>query len=154
MNFYTNMKIGHKLLTGFATVVLITLFIGFFGNYRIHQIDANDDFLFEHGVKPVEQIGEIAFKFQTLRTNFRDMIYANDQKDILHYEKETIKWRTEIDDTCKKLESVLPDAEAKKRFSLLIRARSDFRAPVNRMVFLGNSCRFHRGTPSVTVQRS
>ncbi len=133
MNFYTNMKIGHKLLTGFAAVILITLLIGFFGYYRIHQIDAADVFLYERTVKPVEQIGEIAFEFQTMRTNFRDMIYANDQKDILHYEKETIKWRTAVDDKCKQLESALSDAEAKKLFNLLTRARSDFSAPVNRI---------------------
>jgi CheY-like chemotaxis protein/GAF domain-containing protein len=71
-----------------------------------------------------------------LQTNYRDMVYANDQKDILHYEKEVIKWRAEIDALCKQLESALPDAEAKKLFNLLTRARSDFSAPLNRILEL------------------
>ena len=139
MNFYANLKIGNKLIVGFAAVVTMTFAIGIFGYYQIHSLDKADDFLFDRGVKPVEYIGDIAADFQRVRVNIRELIHASGQKLNEYYEGRTKKFRAEIDDSCKKLESALPDAESKKLFATLTQARNDFSKPIDRITELAKN---------------
>ena len=126
MNFYSDLKIKGKLFLGFSTVVLLALAIGIFGYFQIQAMSRANEFLIEKGIKPMEHIGDISATFQRLRVNLREFILANALSQNLHYEERVKKLREEIDDSCKKLETTLPDAEAKKLFARLMECRRKF----------------------------
>src|SRR6185369_3622795 len=97
MGYYANLKIRDKLALGFSFVVFMALAIGIFGYFQIHKLERADSFLFNNGVKPVEQIGNIASGFQRLRADMRELILAGDQKAHDHYQAQISKFRKEID---------------------------------------------------------
>ena len=133
MSFYANLKIRNKLILGFSAVVFMTLTIGIFGYFQIHSLESADNYLFEKGVKPLEYIGDIAADFQRLRVNILEYTIADDLEKNKYYSERIILFRTEIDATVRKLETILPDSKSKELFVRLVQARSDFTPHINRI---------------------
>ena len=136
MTFYANLKIKHKLILGFATVVFLTLAIGLFGFIQIHTLERADNALLLNGVKPVEHVGDIAADFQRLRVNIREFIIANNQSSHDKYHVRVLKLREKIDASVKILETELPDGNAHKLFATLVQARSNFTPHLSRIMEL------------------
>ncbi len=136
MSFFANTKIRNKLIFGFTSVVAMALAIGVFGYLQINSIDSADDFLFAKGVKPVEHIGHISADFQRLRVNIREFIIAKELNQNNFYHERVIKFRLEMDAKVKTLEAVLPDAESKKLFALMVQTRNDYTPHINHIMEL------------------
>ena len=72
MQWFNNLKIGTKLISGFITVALIAGVIGFIGIKKIHQINEADIKLYEKITVPLSDMGDMAVKYQRVRINLRD----------------------------------------------------------------------------------
>ncbi|MDD2732989.1 MAG: response regulator [Desulfuromonadaceae bacterium] len=151
MNFYANLKIRDKLILGFFTIVVMSLAVGIFSFFQIYKLERSGAFLFNRGITPVKYIGNIAADFQRLRSNIRELILVDDQKLNEYYYDRVIKFRTEIDDIVSKLETALPDAEAKKLFDRMVQSRSDYTPHIKWIVDLS---RFNKDDEATAYLRS
>ena len=63
MNWFYNLKVSAKLLTGFVLVALIAAFIGYQGITSLKSADESDTALFERNVLPLGVVGDISTNF-------------------------------------------------------------------------------------------
>ncbi len=81
MKWFSNLKIGIKLMVGFLIVAFIAGMVGFTGIANIHRIKTADQHLYENNVVPLARIGQIASLFQRIRvSSLYLMIYTEPQK--------------------------------------------------------------------------
>jgi len=132
----SNIKLGPKLIGSFMVVALITLAIGIFGYFEIHKIEDADIRLFEKGLLPLENIGEISANFQRLRINTRDIVAAHEDKELEHYEGKIKEYRSLIVTEIQHLEKGLPDAEAKKLFDVFMETRKHYTPHLDKIIAL------------------
>jgi methyl-accepting chemotaxis protein len=78
-------KIGPKLIGGFAIVALIALGIGTYGIINIKAIDKADSKLYTNGLKPFEHVIQMTTYFQRSRVNLRDMVRATTPEKIQYF---------------------------------------------------------------------
>ncbi len=79
MNWFYNLKIGTKLLTGFITVAIIAGIIGTIGIVSMNSIDASYTKMYETNTVPLEDLNKAAVAFQRVRVNILYII-INDKK--------------------------------------------------------------------------
>jgi methyl-accepting chemotaxis protein len=73
MNWYYNLKIRTKLLSGFASISLIALIIGYIGYSDIQKLNDRDKLMFENSTVPLAQLERISTAFQQIRSGLADM---------------------------------------------------------------------------------
>jgi len=76
MQWYYNLKIRTKLLSGFAVIAFIAFAIGVLGIQSIRTIDNADTFLYEKTAVPLGLVGRISNNFQRIRINLRDYVFS------------------------------------------------------------------------------
>jgi methyl-accepting chemotaxis protein len=76
MQWFNNLKIGTKLISGFIVVAIIAGVIGFIGIQNIHQMDVAGTKLYEKMTIPIAQLGEIGISFQRMRCNLLEAAIA------------------------------------------------------------------------------
>ncbi|MBK8575214.1 MAG: MCP four helix bundle domain-containing protein [Elusimicrobia bacterium] len=77
-----DIKIGPKLIGGFAVGALLTLCMGIMANRGLKAVQAGQDQLFQEGVEGLEHLGLASTAFQRNRVSIRDMIRYNDPAKI------------------------------------------------------------------------
>ncbi len=82
MNWFKNLKIRTKLLSGFVFAALIGCFIGYIGITNIKNLDDSDTALYEKITVPIEHMSDISTYFQRIRVNTRDIVLAESPADI------------------------------------------------------------------------
>jgi len=92
MQWYYNLKIRTKLLSGFAVIAFIAVAIGVLGIQSIRTIDNADTFLYEKTAVPLGLVGKISNNFQRIRINMRDYVFAASASEA----KETIETIEEL----------------------------------------------------------
>lgn len=85
MNWFNNMKVGAKLISGFVLVALIATFVGDVGITNIKSIEKSDNLLYEKMTLPLAWGGEISTYFQRISVNTRDMVLAEKPEEIEQY---------------------------------------------------------------------
>jgi methyl-accepting chemotaxis protein len=81
MNWFSNLRVGTKLITGFLVVAAIAAVIGTMGIIKIRQIDAADTKLYERMTVPLGDLAYMSVSFQRVRINLRDFVELNDAKE-------------------------------------------------------------------------
>ena len=76
MQWFYNMKLKAKLMTGFIMVAIVAGVIGWFGIQKIHQIDDADTKMYEKILIPINDLADISTAFQRQRVNSRDILDA------------------------------------------------------------------------------
>jgi methyl-accepting chemotaxis protein len=75
-------KLGPKLIGGFATVAAIAALIGVFGVMQLQQLSEQDIVLLEQGTKPLATLIAAVQNYQHFRINLRDATQADDSSRI------------------------------------------------------------------------
>jgi len=91
MQWFNNMKIMPKLMTGFVVVALLAGLIGYVGISDIKEIDASDTLLYEKITVPIATLQDITDAYQRLRNNLLELVIAEtdaDRNDALKKIKE------------------------------------------------------------------
>jgi methyl-accepting chemotaxis protein len=81
MNWFYNLKLSTKLLSGFILVALIAGTVGLVGTLKIKQLDDSDTVLYEENAKPLGILTGIVNHFQRMRTNLYQAVYAENAEE-------------------------------------------------------------------------
>ncbi|MHB1013956.1 MAG: methyl-accepting chemotaxis protein [Desulfurivibrionaceae bacterium] len=71
MQWFNDLPIGKKIISGFMAVALIAGIIGFIGVKEIHVIEAADTKLYEKMTVPLADLGDMGMGFEQLRISAR-----------------------------------------------------------------------------------
>ncbi|MBT0666663.1 MCP four helix bundle domain-containing protein, partial [Geobacter pelophilus] len=126
MQWFYNMKLNAKLMTGFITVAVIAAVIGVIGMINIKKIAAEDEKLYEKVTLPISQLQSISVAFQRIRINVRDLLEAStpaQEKDIADKIKNL---RAEIDKESKEFEKTILTEEGRKLFKTFMDTRKAY----------------------------
>lgn len=134
MQWFNNLRIGTKLITGFITVALIAGIIGVIGIQKIHQIEDADTKLYEKITVPIGQLQDVSVAFQRLRVNVRDIILASSAEDTQKYARRIQELRGEIDKSANEFEKTILTEEGQKLFAEFKRTRTVYGPLVDKMV--------------------
>jgi methyl-accepting chemotaxis protein len=88
MQWFNNLKIRTKLITGFAIVSVITAILGLIAISNIHELNRNDTRLYEVNTVNLEAYGNISTSFQRMRLYVQKIITAIDNEEINKYKKQ------------------------------------------------------------------
>ena len=136
MQWFYNMKLKAKLLTGFIALAVIAALIGATGMYFINQISKKDMELFVSGAEPLGQLANISTDFQRVRVNARDIITASSMEDKKRFAGRLKDLRANISKEAEAYEKTLVSAQGKALFEEFKKARVAYGADLDRIVAL------------------
>ena len=134
MNWFYNLKVSAKLLTGFVLVALIAAFIGYQGITSLKSADESDTALFERNVLPLGVVGDISTNFQRERVNILELIYSVDQKEFGDNLEKIEARRKEIDKLVPELEGMITAEEVLQKIKTYKDLDADFDDSVDDVV--------------------
>ncbi|MFA6900093.1 MAG: methyl-accepting chemotaxis protein [Desulfurivibrionaceae bacterium] len=114
---FTHMKIGVKLISSFLVVAAIAAIIGIFGNFKLHEIDDADTFLYEKRTVPLGLLVGIAQGFERSAANLGYMVYGRNTAEFVKHMDEAM---AEADGDIKEYKKTLTDAEDEKIYNELL----------------------------------
>jgi len=136
MQWFQNLKVAVKLLTGFVLVAAIAAFIGTIGTINVQKIERADTMMYERIVVPLGEIDDVAVSFQRMRVNARDIIQATKDEDIQKYAARIQELRAGVDKAAASFEKTIISDEGKKRFAEFIATRKAYGPLLDRIVVL------------------
>jgi len=80
---FKNMKMGPKIISALAVMIIISLAIGVCGIMNIKKIDNADTILYEQVTVPIAALGDLGREIQTLQVDLRDMLIKTDPSERL-----------------------------------------------------------------------
>ncbi len=141
MNWYYNLKISTKLLTGFILVALIAAGIGALGISSIRTIAAADTKLYEKMTLPAIEVGDISTAFQRIRVNLFNIVYAQSPEDIKKYEQRIAERRAEIGKAVEAYEKTILTEAGKKDFAEFMETRKPMIMFIEKVIELARANR-------------
>ena len=152
MNWFNNLRISVKLLSGFILVAVIAGVVGAIGIIDLKALDKSDTELYEKMTVPCSQMGAISTAFQRMRVNSRDMIIAQDAAAIQSNIDKIIDRRTEIDGLSADFEKLIdPDnTELKSAFAAMTKTRLTYRAELSKIIELAKANKDAEAIASIT----
>ena len=142
MNWFNNMTLKGKLLTGFIVVAVIAAVIGGVGIYNLKKISAADTRLYEKITVPLGELSDISTAFQRVRINLREATGETKpqerQKDI-----ETIKkLRQEISEKSDIFEKTILTEEGRKMFADFKASREAYGKVIDKAIGLSEAGKY------------
>jgi methyl-accepting chemotaxis protein len=122
MNWFKNMKIRTKLLSGFIVVAMLAGVIGYMGITRLKQIDDAYTRMYETTGAPMENIVQMTTLFQKVRVNVRNAILSEKKEEIKSYLDQIDALEKEFETSAKKYSQNFKDDNDKKSFETVMSA--------------------------------
>jgi len=126
MQWFYDMKLRTKLMTGFILVAIIAGVIGWFGIRSIRQIDDADTRLYTNMTVPLGEIGEISTSFQRMRCNLLEMLVAETAERFNDQKKLAAERDTAIANLMASFQKTILTEEGRKQFAELQQAYKAF----------------------------
>jgi methyl-accepting chemotaxis protein len=126
MNWFNNLRIGTRLISGFVLVALIAGLTGFIGIQKIQQIDAADTKLYERITVPTAQLLVISTDFQRIRVNVLYVLRTIGKADKEKYAQSINTLREEINKDADLFEKTILTEEGKKLFADFNKERGNY----------------------------
>jgi len=136
MNWYTNMKIGPKILAGFILVALISGAMGIYAITNLKILDNSDTQLYMDKAVPLAKVGMISTEFQRTRVNSRDMIDAQAPEEIQAYIDKINDRESNIDKLTKAYGSVSLPGEMRDDYNAFVEARAAYSKELDKVITL------------------
>jgi len=133
MQWFNNLKIGTKLISGFVLVALIAGMIGFIGIQKIQQIERDDTRLYEKATVPIGDLAEFSIAFQRIRVNIRDIISATSMEEKQKYSGRIKELRKVFDENATAYEKNIMGEEMRKLFENFKKARDVYDPMIAKM---------------------
>ena len=114
MKWFSNLKIGVKLIAGFITVALIAGIIGFVGIYNIQKINEADSKMYEMMTVPLSDMVVLVESYQKIRVDAKDILLLDNVNDISAVEKEMEQLHTEFDNNLLDIKKTILTTEGEK----------------------------------------
>jgi methyl-accepting chemotaxis protein len=126
MNWFKNLKIRTKLLTGFVLVAIIGGIIGYIGITNIKNIDDNSTELYENMTIPISQLVDISTYFQRIRLNTREILLARTEQEKKTFFTKIETYNDSIDALGKQFEAKIISKEMHSLFEEFKQRRVDY----------------------------
>ncbi|BCG46300.1 Methyl-accepting chemotaxis sensor/transducer protein [Citrifermentans bremense] len=139
MNWFYDIKIGTKLMSGFIAVALIAGVIGAFGITRINQIKQGSDLLYHSVTVPLSDLSDISTSFQRVRINARALVEAETAADKTEAVETVKKLRDEITERTATFEKTIISEEGRKLFEEFKKSRQGYTQVLDRLVPLAQA---------------
>ncbi len=133
MNWFINLKIKNKLMSGFTFVAVIAAVIGGIGIKNIHDLDDSDTELYAILVQ-VDIIGDASTNFHRMRVDIANMVNAETPDEIQKWKKKMLERRADITKFVVDFENVPMSAQDKAGIDEFKGQRLIFIPLVDRMV--------------------
>ena len=117
MTWFSNLKVGVKLIAGFLAVAVIAGAIGAVGIIKIRQIDEADLKLYEKVTVPMGDLANMSIAFQRMRINLRDIVETKDQKERQAALETFKELRRTIGERADKFEKCIISDEGRRLFA-------------------------------------
>ena len=141
MQWYKDLKISVKLLTGFIMIAFITGIVGFIGIRNIKTIDENDTVLYNNMTVPISYSADMAKDFQRVRVRMRNMILENDIGKINAQYDEIKGLVEELNVLSAKFEETILSDEMRRAYDDYMGTRAAMTADMNKLVALARENR-------------
>jgi methyl-accepting chemotaxis protein len=139
MNWFLNLKVGTKLLSGFVLVALIAGFVGYEGIMSLRAADASDTILYERNTVPLGQIGDIAVAFQRMRVNALESVYAKTATERDGQAQRAADRRADIEKLEVEFEKTIATDDVRKAFEEFAASDKQFGPLLDQVVELDRS---------------
>jgi methyl-accepting chemotaxis protein len=127
MQWYYDMKIGTKLISGFILVALIAAVIGSIGIWGTKRIARESANMYDNSLVPITNLQQISTAFQRVRVNIRDLLNAKSPEEMEQYNQRIKDISAIITKNADTYEKTLQGEEEKKMFAELTEARKVYR---------------------------
>jgi methyl-accepting chemotaxis protein len=136
MQWFYNLKIAAKLLSGFILVAVIAGVIGLIGISKIRQIEEADTAMYELNTKPMEPILATAVSFQRIRVNYRELVLDKTAEERNKHAARIKELGNSINEKLPEIEKSLKSPETKKAYAEIKENLSKFEPLLNKIVNL------------------
>ena len=136
MQWFYNMKLKAKLLSGFIFVAVIAGIIGWFGIKKINEIETADTRLYEKVTVPLGEMADISIAFQRIRVNARDIIAASSMEDKKKFQNRIKELRDDINKASVSFEKTILTEEGRKLFDEFMRTRKVYGPLLEKVIAL------------------
>jgi methyl-accepting chemotaxis protein len=136
MSWFMNLKIGTKLLLGFASVAVIAGFVGYEGITSLKAADDSDTALYEENIPPLRESADLSTAFHRLRANVVELVHATTSETKADLRTKIADRRKEIQISVDSLQRMVTSDDVKKALAELAEARSEFIPPLDKTIEL------------------
>ncbi|HSR35669.1 MAG TPA: MCP four helix bundle domain-containing protein, partial [Desulfurivibrionaceae bacterium] len=136
MQWFYNLQLKAKLITGFLVVAVIAAIIGAVGIYDIREIDAASDKLYEKMTVPLGELADISVSFQRVRINLRDAVGADTAEERAAAAETLKKLRDGIAKASESFEKTILTDEGRSAFAEFKEARNRYGAVIEKALNL------------------
>ena len=136
MQWFYNMKLKAKLMTGFILVAIVAGVIGTFAIIEIKQIAEADEKLYEKITIPLNDLADISTAFQRQRVNSRDLIDAVSTEEKQKFANRIKELREGNSKSVAAFEKTILTDEGRKLFEDYKSRRAAYGAEIDKVIAL------------------
>lgn len=152
MQWFKNLSITKKIMSGFVLIATISGICGAFAVFEIHRISHETESMFLYNTEPLQYIGDIGVKFERIRVNLRDMYSEKDIGARKEHLKTVRSLDAGIDEDMKAFEQSLHNEKTKEQYVRLTKELRDFRLFQENVISLALSGKDDEGHKLVKEQ--
>ena len=139
MQWFNNMKIMPKLLTGFMLVALLAGLVGYIGIKDIKEIDESDTLLYEKMTVPISILQDMTDSFQRMRNNLLELTVVETLEERGVLNKNITERRSELGKFSDEFSKTIVTKELKDEYADYQRNRALYGQIVDQVVIMVNS---------------
>ena len=139
MNWFNNMKIMPKLMTGFVLVALLAGLVGYIGIKDIKEIDESDTLLYEKMTVPISILQDMTDSFQRMRNNLLELTVVETLEERGVLNKNITERRSELGKFSDEFSKTIVTKELKDEYADYQRNRALYGQIVDQVVIMVNS---------------
>ncbi|MBF0501737.1 MAG: methyl-accepting chemotaxis protein [Candidatus Riflebacteria bacterium] len=111
------MKIGQKVAVVLLLLVVVLVFIGYFGVTRLKVLDESDTDLYEHYAAPMAPMAKAAIAFHRNRVNIRNLIMESDTEKRKGYDERINTLNKELETNLAEFQKTIVSADMQRQFN-------------------------------------
>jgi methyl-accepting chemotaxis protein len=127
MKWFSNLKIGKRMIAGFLIVAAIAGLVGVMGIMNISRIADNSNQIYEKNTMGIDNIGKSALYYQRLRFNTLKLTTTDEKETQDGYIQKINDFSKQVDDYFAKYEQTVTSEEEQAKFDELTALFADYK---------------------------
>ncbi|MFG0249603.1 MAG: methyl-accepting chemotaxis protein [Phycisphaeraceae bacterium JB051] len=117
MNWFRNMTVTGKLISGFSAVVALTICLGIFAIIQMARVNRTGTQMGDIWVPSIRTTGDLAASFLRFRLTEYRHVYSTNQAELVKVEESLATYKAEFDKSKADYEQLVHTPEVKKLFA-------------------------------------
>ena len=127
MNWFKNLKIRTKLITCFAILSVVTVFVGVMGVSNMNNINHRAEEMYHENFISVEELMEIQISLQDIRANHISALYEHDPVRLVDRMETVSNLVEKTNESLENYESMIEDEEDRILYETVLVGLGDYR---------------------------